>query len=147
MHILLETKKKLSYLLLGYVIMPNHVHLLIVPDKRGGIQEIIKQIQGDFSQKFKKMPKEVQLITKSKKKSINQKLENSLEPNSKIWEKIFHEHIITNKENLLTNLEYIHQNPVRAGLTRKAEEYKYSSIRGDCEGDLMLYLNKPESAE
>lgn len=73
-----------------YVIMPNHVHLLIMIDIENGrpmvaptVSRIINQLKG--------------AVTK--------------EANVPIWQKGFHDHIIRNKDDYLTRWQYIDENP------------------------------------
>lgn len=47
----------------------------------------------------------------------------------KLWMKRFDYEVIRNEKMFWTKLKYIHNNPVKAGLVEKAEEYKYSSAR------------------
>ena len=73
-----------------YVIMPNHIHLILVIDKGNNlsISNIIK--------KYKEW------ITKESGKSV--------------WQKSFHDHIIRNEKDYLRIWEYIDENVLRWSL-------------------------------
>ncbi len=47
----------------------------------------------------------------------------------KLWIKRFDDQVIRNEKMFWTKLKYIHNNPVKAGLVEKVEDYKYSSAR------------------
>jgi len=47
----------------------------------------------------------------------------------KLWIKRFDDQVIRNEKMFWTKLKYIHNNPVKAGLVEKPEDYKYSSAR------------------
>ena len=47
----------------------------------------------------------------------------------KLWMKRFDDEVIRNEKMLQTKLRYIHNNPVKASLVIKPEDYKYSSAR------------------
>jgi hypothetical protein len=44
---------------------------------------------------------------------------------SEIWERGFFDHVIRNAENYARKWEYVRQNPVRAGLVERVEEWPY----------------------
>ena len=47
----------------------------------------------------------------------------------KFWMPRFDDEVIQNEAMLLTKLEYIHNNPVKAGLVENSEDYRFSSTR------------------
>ena len=101
-----------------YVIMPNHVHVIIIiddcnrregsatlpPNERHGITEVLRGFK-TFS-------------------SI--KISNSLSPGEKFcWQKSFYDHIIRNEKELYEIRKYIEQNPVKWDLEKNATENLY----------------------
>jgi putative transposase len=91
--------------MLGYVLMPNHVHLMI-GCKKGG-----KQLS-EFMKAFK---------------SITAR---SLFPNlGSVWMSRFDDLVITSEQQFLIKLNYIHQNPVRADLVDSVLDWEWSSAR------------------
>ena len=89
--------------LFGYVIMKNHIHLLIrLPN--GGPH--LSAFMRDF------------------KMSVSRKLFKS---RGKIWNAGFHDVAIVTQEVFNTKLAYIHENPVRAGYVRNAVDWEFSS--------------------
>ena len=77
----------------SYVIMPNHIHILlrICPDENGRpmvaptISRIINQLKGAASK----------------------------QAGAKIWQKSFYDHVIKNREDYVKHLEYINNNPLQ----------------------------------
>lgn len=103
----------LNYKLYGFVIMPDHFHLLIQPtDKKYNISKIMNFIKGTFSRKYNKL--------------INN--------TGKILQKGFYDKIMRQEKDVLKSLEYIHYNPIKKDLVKKPEDYLYSSYN--------LYYNK-----
>ena len=47
-----EVKKKLNFRLLAFVVMPDHIHLMMVPDKRNTISDVMRHIKGRFSRRY-----------------------------------------------------------------------------------------------
>lgn len=95
---------------ISYVIMPSHIHLLL------GFQDIInlsKCIQG-----FKSVTsRQVKQLTLSELSCNDYKL----------WKARFDDLIIQTERQLRIKMEYIHSNPVKAGLVEYAEDWLYSS--------------------
>ncbi len=90
------------------VIMPDHVHLLLTPmqDETGwvyGLPAILKSIKGASA------------------RSVN-KLTNSSGP---VWQEESFDHVLRSQESLDEKLEYIRQNPVRRGLVKNTEDYRW----------------------
>ena len=88
-----------------FVVMPNHVHLLLTVQQDLSIEKAIQLIKGNFSYRVKK----------------------ELGFEREIWQRGFSEVRIYDRDNFLKHRKYIHDNPVRAGLAKTAEEYPYSS--------------------
>jgi putative transposase len=93
--------------LVGYVFMPNHIHLLLIIDGNK---------LGDFMRDFKKY------ITQKGVKDI--KL-----PEGSIWMPRYDRVVIYSEAVLRIKLEYIHANPVRAGLTDEPTKWIWSSAK------------------
>ncbi|MBC7485145.1 MAG: transposase [Cytophagaceae bacterium] len=117
---LLFSSNKYENAILGYVIMPNHIHLILYFKK--------KNLLSSFMRDFKK-------YTSVK---IRQKLEqvgydlNKLRTESggfKIWQDRFDELYIRDRKHLEEKLDYIHTNPLQEHwcLAKRPEEYSYSS--------------------
>ena len=63
---------------------------------------------------------------------------NAIEYNDrkrKFWMKRFDDQVIRTQKMFYTKLNYIHNNPVKAGLVNCPEEYRYSSARNYINGD------------
>jgi putative transposase len=95
-----------DFLLFGYVVMPTHVHLLFSPQNRNLIQ-----IMRDL---------------KSKTGYAVAQRRNVPGP---VWQERYFDTIIRQVRNFWQKLEYIHRNPVEAGLVSEPEEWRWSSYR------------------
>jgi hypothetical protein len=59
----------------------------------------------------------------------------------KIWMDEYYDYVIRNGRDLIKHLEYVHNNPVRRGLVKNAEEYVWSSANPSFETDLEKLLS------
>ena len=109
---------------IGYCLMPTHFHFLVkVKDGlhlQGGVH--LKDSSINLS---RIISDKIGIFLSSYTKSINKRYNRH--------GSLFQEHTkakpIANDKYLITLLTYIHQNPVRSGLTSKAEEWLYSSYQ------------------
>ena len=104
LQILGDYKSLYSFSLYGYVLMPNHVHLLVETGKIP-LSKILQGINQRYTMYFNWKYDTVGHLFQGRYKAI-----------------------LCNKEEYLLNLiKYIHNNPVRAGLVERADEYPWSS--------------------
>jgi putative transposase len=100
--LLLETidHYRTGYLLHAYVVMPDHVHLLITPTDIT-LERTMQLIKGGFSHRLaSKLP---------------------------VWQRGFTDHRIRDDADYNVRLNYLHRNPVEARLCESAESYRFSS--------------------
>nr|WP_092073186.1 transposase [Dendrosporobacter quercicolus]NSL48746.1 transposase [Dendrosporobacter quercicolus DSM 1736]SDM55306.1 REP element-mobilizing transposase RayT [Dendrosporobacter quercicolus] len=93
-----------SYLLYGYCLMDNHIHLLIKEGKES-IGNTMKRIGVSYVSWY------------------NRKYDRA----GHLFQDRFKSEVVETDEYLLTVLRYIHQNPVKAGKEKSVEIYKWSS--------------------
>lgn len=108
----------------GYVVMPNHFHMIISMDDPLKIPAIIRDLKRHTSQEISKYLKNQS--TKQNpfwiKPFYGKKISN-------IWQKGYHPILINSEKWFTEKLNYIHQNPVKKGFVTQAEHWKYSSAR------------------
>jgi REP element-mobilizing transposase RayT len=105
-HCLHDNGKR--YDLHAAVIMPDHVHLLLLPlrDEKGwpySLPTILKLLKGCSA------------------RTVN-KLSGADGP---VWQEESLDHVLRSQESFEEKLEYVRQNPVRRGLANKPEDYKW----------------------
>ena len=121
-------KEKYKFSVLGYVIMPTHFHWIIqVNNQVGNISEIMRDIKKFTAwQIFDKLDaiNDNTLLT-----SFEEAAKGIKDQERKLWMKRFDDEVIRDQKMFLTKLNYIHKNPVNAGLVLKEVDFKYSSAR------------------
>jgi len=101
-NVLFKTSKDKNIELLAYVLMPNHIHLIVYSEKRGpGISSFMHSLKG--------------------------RIREDLQGKGKFWQDRFDDVGITTEKQLKIKLDYIHFNPVKAGLVRTPEDWMFSS--------------------
>jgi putative transposase len=117
--------------ILGYVIMPSHVHAII------GFQDI--RLLSQYMQSYKSLTsraiKAADIINNKMEKFSDtdacQQREKSfcMHDGFRLWMRRFDDVIIESQKHFLIKLNYIHENPARSGLADKVESWPYSSAR------------------
>lgn len=106
-----HARTKIHFLLVGYVIMPEHVHLLIVPKHGVTISNTIRAIKWSTS---------IRLLGELRKRGMDEK---------SLWQPRFYDFNIVTVRKLKEKLEYCHKNPVTRNLVQSPEEWVHSSYR------------------
>ena len=114
--------------LLAYCLMPNHFHLLIyINEKSPGLSLLPQQGQQVLVRK-------IGTLLSSFTQAIN-KQENSI---GSLFQQKTKSKLLDTNHYALACFNYIHQNPMKAGLASKLEDWRYSSFRAYLEKDSSL---------
>jgi len=111
-----------AYLLHEFVIMPDHVHILLTP--LVSLEKAVQFVKGGFSYRAKK----------------------ELGSNLEIWQKGFADHRIRDADDYRLHKIYMRENPVKGNLCEPAGEYPYSSAQGGFDLDEAPQGLKPLSS-
>jgi putative transposase len=90
---------------LEFVVMPDHVHVLVTINGMTSIEKAVQLMKGGFSFRAKR----------------------ELGFQGEVWQRGFSEVRVLDRASFLRHREYIDDNPVRAGLADSAENYPYCS--------------------
>lgn len=93
------------YELHAFVVMPEHVHLILTPAIDVTIERAVQLIKGAYSHEIGSI----------------------IGRNSEVWQRGFTDHRIRNEVDFVHHRNYIHQNPVERGITTDPSEYRYCS--------------------
>ena len=108
------------YLLHAFILMPDHFHLIFTPS--ASLELAVQCIKGGFSFRAKREFKWI----------------------GGIWVTGYSDHRIRDDEDFEIHRAYIANNPVKARLVERAEEYLYSSANGSFEIDAFPRRLKPQ---
>jgi REP-associated tyrosine transposase len=98
-----------KFLLHEFVVMPDHIHVLVTPAPDISLERAVQFIKGGFSFRLKAV--------------------------GPVWQESFSNHRIRDFEDYQNHQEYIWMNPVRARLAEREEAYPYSSAAGALQVD------------
>ncbi len=121
-------KKEKELRLVGYVIMPNHIHLIAAGTQLHPLSDIMR----DFKQfTSRKIIEELKNDTRVNELSIFQSAANldNRGNTHKVWIEGNHPVLVEEGFMFKEKLLYIHNNPVRKGFVQLPEHWMYSSAR------------------
>jgi len=102
---ILKFKLRFGFKLYGFVLMDNHVHLVIEANSNINVSKIMHAITLSYSVKFRK----------------------KYRYSGYVWQGRFKSNVIDGDGYILECIDYIHNNPVKAGMVFKIEDYFWSS--------------------
>jgi putative transposase len=111
---ILDYHAQKKFLLHAFVIMPDHLHLLITPAPNVSLEKAMQFIKGGFSFRLKS------------------KLD--------VWTRSFNEAQIMTEEKFISCAKYIEDNPVRKSLASTPEAYPYTSAGQNQSDPMPLHL-------
>ena len=124
----LRTNKRTQ--LNAFVVMSSHVHAVLWPDDGINLSDVIRDFKRFTSRKISKEAeqqhaKEVVLVFKHARKSNRAQDVSTYQ----VWQEGSHPEAIFTEKFAEQKINYIHLNPVRAGMVGTAEGWPYSSAR------------------
>lgn len=138
-HILLEEirfySEEYAFDVLGYVIMPDHVHLLLWWDKQEkpglNVSKIMQGIKAGSARRIIDLMKHKgsEQVLRPTRIEYDGSKSHKRNLRYRIWQPRFYDFNVHNEEKLLEKLDYMHNNPVKAGLVQSPADYKWSSCK------------------
>ena len=121
-------RKKYQFKLFGYVIMTNHVHLVLHPKSDTKLGLLIRELKSKMAREY-----------------FSEYCKNIPDVKHVYWQKRCYDHNCRTLETVLEKINYCHNNPVRAGLVGDPGDWKWSSYgwyQGDI--DVPIIMDKIE---
>jgi putative transposase len=115
-----EVRQKYEFSVIGYVVMPEHVHLLIGEPRETTVSLVMQVLKQRVSR----------LCLSKVKSSAHGELPPAF------WQPRFYDFNVFTKKKIIEKLRYIHRNPVKRGLVESPEQWRWSSYR-------FYYLGEP----
>ena len=110
LHTLETLRLRHQFLVFGYVLMPEHVHLLLSEPKLQRLDNTLRVLKGQTSKLLKG-------------------------PRPHFWLDRYYDFNVLTHAKYVEKLRYIHRNPVERGLVKKPEDWRWSSYRHHLTGE------------
>jgi putative transposase len=107
LRLLEHARRRYTFALLGYVLMPEHVHLPMTMPAIGDPSLVMKVVKERFTRLLRKR----EAFT------------------GPVWQKRFYDFNVCTEKKRVEKLRYMHRNPVKRGLVERPEDWPWSSYR------------------
>ena len=104
-------RRRYVFYIFGYVIMPEHIHMLVSEPKREMLARVLQALKTSVSKQSNQRP---------------------------FWLARYYDFNVHSEEKRIEKLKYMHRNPVTRGLVARPEEWKWSSFRHYLTGEIGL---------
>ena len=101
-----RVRRKYGLRVYGYVVMPEHVHLLVSEPELAVLATAIQALKISVARRAMSLGVDVPL-----------------------WQKRYYDHNVRDYESFVEKLRYLHRNPVKRGLDERPEDWEWSSFR------------------
>ena len=119
LEILEQVRRRYQFVVVGYVVMPEHFHLLISEPERGDPSIVIQVLKQRFARRT--------LTPRVSRTQTRLADEPRLE--DRFWQRRFYDFVVWTEQKRIEKLKYIHRNPVKRGLVSEPERWAWSSFR------------------
>ncbi len=104
-----DMRRRFSMCVYGYVVMPEHVHLLVNEPKEVALADAIHYLKLSFAKRLRSRTGRIE--------------------SRSFWQKRYYDRNVGDAEEFTVKLRYLHRNPVARGLVKGPAEWKWSSFR------------------
>jgi len=119
-------RRRFEMCVYGYVVMPEHVHLLLSEPEKGSLADAIHYLKLSFSKGVKSL---FQLSVQMKDANPSASSGQALGHSEPFWQKRYYDRNVRNWQEFTVKLRYLHRNPVKRGLVKEAARWQWSSFR------------------
>lgn len=103
-----STKERFPFVMLGFVFLPDHFHILIRPEGDTNFSQVMHSVKGRFTFAYKRRIKSSDHLN--------------------FWQKRFWDHLIRDEKDFENHIHYIHYNPIKHGYVKNLDDWQYSSF-------------------
>ncbi len=117
-----QVRRRYGFVVVGYVVMPEHFHLLISEPEKGTPSTVMQVLKQRFAH---------QLLQRLQTHGgpAQGELWDEMLAEGHVWQRRFYDFVVWSYAKRLEKLRYIHRNPVTRGLVLKPEQWPWSSFR------------------
>ena len=120
LSILEQTRQRHRFVVIGYVVMPEHVHLLVTEPEVGNPSTVMQVVKQGTARV---------LLPKRRRRDPRQRELFGEETRRAFWQPRFYDFNVWTTKKRIEKLRYMHRNPVKRGLVQSPEQWRWSSYR------------------
>ncbi len=116
LRVLERVRRNYRLVVIGYVVMPEHVHLLVSEPNERKLSTAIQALKLGFARK----------VRRRKRDGQDELFESAPQ---RTWQARYYDFNVRTRRKWIEKLQYIHRNPVKRGLVESPELWRWSSFR------------------
>lgn len=126
-----EVRQEIHFLLIGWVLMPEHFHLLIKPEPADTTPLILKGLKEESAERILGVLGENLHYPWCRRMLARLRLPPTVHDEShfRLWQRRFRPFNVFSEKKIQEKLNYMHNNPVKRGLVSSAGDWPWSSWR------------------
>lgn len=141
LQVLEQVRRRYHFVVVGYVVMPEHVHLLFGEPERGNPSVVMQALKQGFARRLLRR-------LRSRAHPAQGHLWNDALEAGHIWQRRFYDFVVFSEKKRVEKLRYMHRNPVKRGLVLEPDQWAWSSFRHYAEGSRgPVLVNESRKAE
>ena len=121
--VLEQVRQRYQFVVVAYVVMPEHFHLLISEPERANPSVVIQALKLGVARR---------ILASRKRQERRHPQQPALwqdTPGNRMWQARFYDFNVWSGRKRVEKVRYIHRNPVRRGLVERPEQWRWSSFR------------------
>ena len=122
LRILEETRIRYGIVIVGYVVMPEHVHVLFSEPEDSNHSVVVQVLKQRFAHELLERLRQRGTLPEGS-------LWRTVLERGHVWQKRFYDFVVWNRHKRAEKLRYMHENPVRRGLVSTPQQWRWSSFR------------------
>jgi len=132
-----KIRQRYRFLLVGYVVLPEHVHLLISEPPEVTPSMVLKVLKQRVSRDLRKRKR------RARPGQLRLSFLNGREGPPRFWQPRFYDFNLYSAKKKREKLEYMHANPVQRGLVQHPKDWPWSSFSFYAKGETGLVAIDP----
>src|SRR5450631_3777320 len=120
LKVLVQVRRRYGFVVIGYVVMPDHVHLLISEPEKGDPSRVMQAVKQGFARR---------VLKSVRRRRVAAQLGLFDGAVEHVWQRRFYDFNVWSEKKRIEKLRYMHRNPVTRGLVERAEDWRWSSFR------------------
>jgi putative transposase len=132
LQVLEQVRRRYRFVVVGYLVMPEHVHLLISEPERGDPSIVMQVVKQSFARRLLRESPPFENREGWGSLGLDDRHERSdggLGDERHVWQVRFYDFVVFTEAKKVEKLRYMHRNPVKRGLVREPQEWAWSSFR------------------
>jgi putative transposase len=117
-----QVRLRYEFAVVGYVVMPEHFHLLISEPAKGDPSVVMQVLKQRFA-------RQVLQAWRAGSQTVPGWLGDEMLEKNHVWQRRFYDFVVWSEAKRVEKLRYMHRNPAQRGLVLEPDQWAWSSFR------------------